>query len=44
MKIVRRIIAIILLVLLGLTVGYLCFTGSQLENLTSVALVGGSYV
>lgn len=31
MKTVRRIIAVVLLVVVGIVVGYLCYTGSRLS-------------
>ena len=31
MKTVRRIIAVVLLVVVGLVVGYLCYTGSRIS-------------
>ena len=31
MKMVRRIIAVVLLVAVGIVVGYLCYTGSRLS-------------
>ena len=34
MKTIRRILAVLLLIVMGLVVGYLCFTGSRLTTIT----------
>lgn len=33
MKIVRRILAVLLLIIIVLVIGYLCFTGSRLADM-----------
>ena len=43
MKTVKRIIAVVLLVVVGIVVGYLCYTGSRLSATQEIAaaLEGG---
>ena len=34
MKTIRRILAVLLLIVMGLVIGYLCFTGSRWKTIT----------
>ena len=43
MKTIRRILAVLLLIVMGLVIGYLCFTGSRWKTMTEEQLPTEGY-
>lgn len=43
MKTIRRILAVLLLIVMGLVIGYLCFTGSRWKTMTEEPLPTEGY-
>ena len=43
MKTIKRILAVLLLIVMGLVIGYLCFTGSRLKTVTEEQLLTEGY-
>lgn len=43
MKTIRRILAVLLLIVMGLGIGYLCFMGSRLKTITEQPPTEGYY-
>lgn len=43
MKTIRRILAVLLLIVMGLVIGYLCFTGSRWKTITEEPPTEGYY-
>lgn len=43
MKTMKRILAVLLFIVMGLVVGYLCFTGSRLKTITEQPPTEGYY-